>query len=218
MKLTLQTFLTVDGVMQSPGGPDEEPSGGFSYGGWLLPYDDQDMGRYVTEWFGQADAFLLGRRTYENFAVYWPMVTDPDNVVAGKLNTLPKHVVSSTLTAPDWANTAVVTGDLASAVKALKEQPGRELQVHGSGRLARSLHDLGLIDEYRLWFLPVVLGTGQRLFSDGAVPTGLELVDSKRTSTGTSVLSFRPTGVPSFGAYGVEEGTVVAQVDRGSSA
>jgi dihydrofolate reductase len=127
--------------------------------------------------------------------------------VATKLNTLPKYVASSTLTAPEWAHTTVLAGDLATAVTELKQQPGRELQVHGSGRLARSLHDLGLVDEYRLWVFPVVLGRGQRLFGDGAAPAGLTLVDSQTTSAGVSVQILHPTGPPKLGEIAIEGGT-----------
>jgi dihydrofolate reductase len=205
MRLTLTTFLTIDGVMQSPGGPTEDGADGFELGGWLVPFADIDMGTYVTDWFSKADAFLLGRRTYEIMHSHWPRVTDPDDIVATKLNRLPKHVVSRTLRAPVWANTHVLDGDLRSAVENLKAAPGRELQVHGSRELARSLHDLGLIDEYRLWIFPVVLGTGHRLFGDGSIPTTFELIDSKTTSAGVSVQSFVPTGKPTLGAVAVED-------------
>jgi dihydrofolate reductase len=205
MKLTLTTFLTIDGIMQSPGGPTEDGTDGFDLGGWLVPFADVDMGTYVTEWFAAAEAFLLGRKTYEIMHSHWPRVTDPSDVVATKLNDLPKHVVSRTLRRPSWANTHVIDGDLESAVENLKAAPGRELQVHGSRELARSLHDLGLVDEYRLWIFPVVLGKGHRLFEDGSMPTAFELIDTKTTSTGVSVHSFVPTGKPTFGAVSVED-------------
>jgi dihydrofolate reductase len=205
MKLTLTTFLTIDGVMQAPGGPTEDGTDGFDLGGWLVPFADMDMGTYVTESFEQADAFLLGRKTYEIMHSHWPNVTDHNDVVATKLNTLPKYVVSRALRSPSWANTHVLDGDLKSAVEKLKGAPGRELQMHGSGELARSLHDLGLIDEYRLWIFPVVLGTGHRLFGDGSIPTTFELIDVKTTSTGVCVHTFLPTGEPVFGAVTTED-------------
>jgi dihydrofolate reductase len=192
MKLTLTAFLTIDGVMQSPGEPSADGADAFELGGWLVPFADVDMGSYVTEWFRAADAFLLGRKTYEVMHSHWPHVADPDDVVATKLNNLPKHVASRTLRRPSWTNTHVIDGDLRSAVEQLKTAPGRELQVHGSCELARSLHDLGLVDEYRLWLFPVVVGKGQRLFEDGSTPTAFELIDTRTTSTGVSVHSFVP--------------------------
>jgi len=209
MELTLTTFLSIDAVMQSPGAPTEDPSNGFTLGGWLVPFADQDMGTFVSQWFSHADAFLFGRRTYEIMAGFWPGVTDPGDVVAARLNNKPKHVVTKTPMTTDWAPSTVIDGDLRTAVEQLKALPGDELQVHGSGRLARALHDLGLIDEYRLWTFPVVLGKGQRLFSDGALPTSLELTSSRTTSTGVTINTFRPTGPLRQGAFAVEAGAEV---------
>jgi dihydrofolate reductase len=199
MDLTLTTFLSLDGVMQSPGGPEEDPSGGFAQGGWLVPYADQDMGRFVSEWFGKAEAFLLGRRTYDIFMSYWPNQTDPNDPVASRLNLLPKYVISTTLEKPDWQNTTVISDNVVEAIAKLKERPGGELQVHGSGTLARTLIDNGLVDEYRLWVYPVVLGEGRRLFGDGVTPTALSLVETRTTGTGVAVHVYRPAGKPSYG-------------------
>ncbi|MFV0127022.1 dihydrofolate reductase family protein [Streptomyces sp. HMX112] len=200
-QLTLTTFLTLDGVTQAPGGPDEDRSGGFEYGGWLVPFADEDMGRFMDEVFDRADAFLLGRRTYEIFAGYWPQVTDGDDPVASRLNALPKHVVSTTLERADWHNSTVLHGDLVQEVNRLKQGPGREIQVHGSARLAQSLIRHGLVDAYNLLVFPVLLGKGRRLFPDGGLPTACELTGHRTTSTGVTIQTYRPTGPARFGTF-----------------
>jgi dihydrofolate reductase len=208
MKLTVHTFITLDGVMQGPGGVEEDPSNGFDRGGWLVPYVDDDFGRIVDGWFREADEFLLGRTTYQLMQSVWPEITDPDNPVAGKLNNLPKHVVSTTLTDPTWQHSTVIADDVVAAVTALKGRPGRELQVHGSWQLARTLHDAGLVDEYRLLVFPVVVGTGKRLFGEGAAASGFTLVDSAVTSTGVTHQVLRPTPFKTGGIV-VEDGREV---------
>jgi dihydrofolate reductase len=192
MRLTVNTFLTIDGVMQGPGGVQEDTSGGFDRGGWLVPFSDQDMGEIVGGWFGQADAILLGRNTFQMMKTYWSQVTDPDNIVSAKLNGQPKYVVSATLADPDWGNTTVLSGDIVKEVSQLKDQPGGELQVHGSAMLARSLHEAGLVDEFRLLVFPVYVGKGKRLFSEGAAPSGFTLADSRTTSTGAVYSALTP--------------------------
>lgn len=199
MKLTLTTFLSVDGVMQGPGGPTEDRSGGFDRGGWLVPHFDEDTGQFMVEVFDNVDAFLLGRRTYDIFAASWPKVTDPDDPIASRLNTLPKYVASKTLDSPTWHNTTIITGDLPAEVARLKEMPGRELQVHGSGTLARTLIENDLVDEFRLLTFPVIVGAGRRLFADEGVATGLRLIDSRTTGSGTVIQVYQPTGRPEFG-------------------
>lgn len=192
MRLTVNTFLTIDGVMQGPGGVQEDTSGGFDRGGWLVPFSDPDMGEIVGGWFGQADAILLGRNTFQMMKTYWSQVTDPDNIVSAKLNGQPKYVVSATLADPDWGNTTVLSGDIVKEVSQLKDQPGGELQVHGSAMLARSLHEAGLVDEFRLLVFPVYVGKGKRLFSEGAASSGFTLVDSRTTSTGAVYSALTP--------------------------
>ncbi|MEU4799642.1 dihydrofolate reductase family protein [Streptomyces sp. NPDC023327] len=202
MKLTFTQFLTLDGVFQAPGGPDEDRSGGFEHGGWSVPYGDEDFGAFVEEVFAQADGFLLGRGTYDIFAGYWPAVTDPGNVVATKLNTLPKYVASTTLTGADWPHTRIIgRDDLAKDVTALKEQPGRELQMHGSGDLARSLLAHDLIDTLHLLTFPVVLGTGKRLFTEGFPPAAFRLTRSRTTSKGVVISTYERAGRPEYGSY-----------------
>jgi dihydrofolate reductase len=205
MKLTVHTFVTLDGVMQGPGGAEEDRTGGFEQGGWLMPFGDEDFGRIVSGWFKNADALLLGRTTYGLFESFWPQVTDPEDPVATAINTLPKHVVSTTLTDPTWANTTVI-GDAVAGVKELKAESGRELQVHGSCGLVHTLHDAGLVDEYRLLVAPVVLGQGKKLFADGSAPTGFELVETERTGAGCTYLVLRPSGDVRVGEAAVEDG------------
>ena len=200
-KLTSTVFVSLDGVYQAPGGPEEDPAGGFTQGGWSVPYDDDDFGRFVVENFGRVGAFLLGRRTYDIFAGYWPKVTDPGNPVAAKLNGLPKYVPSTTLTDPSWAGTTVLTGDLAKEVAVLKERTEGEVQVHGSGALVRSLVDLGLLDTLHLMTFPVVLGAGRRLFPEGTSPTAFRHVAGSVTSTGVVIASYELTGRPAYGSF-----------------
>jgi dihydrofolate reductase len=205
MRLTLHTFLTLDGVLQAPGGPDEDRDGGFEHGGWSFPYGDEDFGVAITGWFAHADAFLLGRKTYEIFAGHWPKVTDADDPIASKLNALPKYVASATLTSVDWQNSSLISGDAAAEVARLKQQPGDELQVHGSGDLAHTLIEHDLIDEYRLVIFPLHLGSGKKLFTDGAKAAGLRLLSSSTTSTGAVIASYEPAGPVKYGSYALDE-------------
>jgi dihydrofolate reductase len=192
-KLTIATFLSLDGVMQAPGGPAEDPSGGFNQGGWVVPLFDEQLGANIADIYSKVSAFLLGRTTYDIFAAHWPHVTDPSDLVAAKLNSLPKFVASHTRTGFDWSGTSLVT-DVVSEVKALKIHFTGEVQVHGSCGLAQTLIQHDLIDEYHLMTFPVVLGSGRRLFGPGSVPINLQLVSSKVTSTGVHMAVYRRAG------------------------
>jgi dihydrofolate reductase len=205
MELSVNTFLSLDGVMQGPGGPSEDPSGGFDRGGWMVPFTDEDFGPIVGDWFARTGSVLLGRSTFQMMRDYWTTVTDPGNPAAVVLNTYPKYLVSRTITEPDWGDTTVISGDVVEEVRRLKEHPGRELQVHGSWRLARTLHDAGLVDVYRLLIFPVVLGTGKRLFPEGSLPTAFDVTETHSTSAGATALTLRPRPI-SFGTFLVEDG------------
>ncbi|MFI2433009.1 dihydrofolate reductase family protein [Streptomyces sp. NPDC018693] len=200
-KLVSTIFVSLDGVYQAPGGPQEDTRDGFEQGGWSVPYGDDDFGRFVTDVFDRVDAFLLGRRTYDIFAAYWPKVTAPDDPVASRLNTLPKYVASTTLTDPSWTATTVLGDDLAQEVTALKERTDGELQVHGSGALLRSLFDLDLVDTLHLLTFPVVLGAGRRLFTEGTLPTAFRHTGGRITAAGVSIQSYDRVGRPEYGSY-----------------
>jgi len=199
MQLTSTLFLSVDGVYQGPGGPSEDTSGGFDRGGWVVPLFDETTGQFMNSVFENVDAFLLGRRTYDIFAASWPKATDPNDPVATKLNTLPKYVASKTLKDPEWANTTVLEGDLATAVRELKQRDGRELQVHGSGQLVRFLLERDLVDRLNLLVFPVIVGAGRRLFPESGTATGLGLDESRTTPSGVTISIYRPIGRPEFG-------------------
>ncbi|MCT2593153.1 dihydrofolate reductase family protein [Streptomyces sp. N2-109] len=202
MRLVLQEFLSLDGVSQGPGAPDEDTSDGFTQGGWFVPHVDEEFERQAGTWLGTADALLFGRRTYVNFARDWPTMTE--HPFAGILNGLPKYVASHSLAKADWDPTTILSGDVPAQVAELKRQPGRELQIHGSARLAQSLLAAGLIDELRLAIAPVVVGRGRRLFPDGGAPAGLRLVRNGTTSGGLAMHVYESTGLPQYGTYGAE--------------
>jgi dihydrofolate reductase len=197
MKLTTTTFVTVDGVMQGLGGPDEDRRGGFERGGWAIPFFDDEAATFVYQALGAA-AFLFGRRTYEIFAPYWGATADPSHSIAADLNTRPKYVASTTLTDPQWANTTVLSGDVAAAVGELKAKRGGELQVHGSGVLIRWLLDNQLVDEITLFVCPLIVGQGTRLFPDTGPDVALDLVESRSTPKGLTIQVYRPTGRPQY--------------------
>jgi dihydrofolate reductase len=202
MKLILMEFVSLDGVSQGPGGPDEDRSGGFTRGGWFVPFVDAAFMQTVTKWIDTADAFLFGRQTYQNFAGHWPNVTDRGDVVAAKLNGVPKYVVSKSLREANWKPTTILSRNIPAQVAQLKQQPGREIQIHGSARLAHSLLREGLVDEVRLAVAPVVVGQGRKLFPDGGPALGLQPIGLDKTPTGLAVHIYKPAGAPSFGTYG----------------
>ena len=198
--LIVQTFLTLDGVMQAPGGPGEDEDGGFAYGGWSVNYWDDQMGQVMDEATGRPFAMVLGRRTYDIMAAYWP--TAPEEEGAKVFNDATKYVASRSR--PDleaWSNSVLLEGDAAGALAARKREDGPELQVHGSANLIQTLLRHNLVDEFRLWVFPLVIGSGKRLFADGTVPAGLRLADSKVSSTGVVMGTWQPAGEIATGSF-----------------
>ena len=198
MKLTTTTQVSIDGVMQGPGGRNENRTGGFERGGWAQPLFDNEGVAFVQDVFRRADAFLFGRRTYEIFAGYWGAFDDPTDPIRHALNTKPKYLASNSLTEPRWANTTVLSGDVATAIREVKAKPAGELQVHGSGALTRWLLDNDLVDEMNLFIFPVVVGQGTRLFPHAGRDRALELVGSRATPSGITIQVYRPTGRPQY--------------------
>jgi len=208
-KLAVITYLSLDGVMQAPGGPAEDPTGGFTHGGWSANYFDDEMMGQVAE----ADPYelLLGRGTYEIFAAHWPYDEGP---IADRLNGTRKHVASRTLQEPlEWNNSTLIKGDVAEYVAKLKRQDGPEIQVHGSPGLIQTLLQHDLIDEFRVWIFPLVLGTGKRLFGDGTIPVALKLVDSKVSKTGVTINTYERAGDIDVGSFEFDEPTE-AEIER----
>ena len=226
-KLVVSTFITLDGVMQAPGGPEEDPTGGFTHGGWSVNYWDDAMGRRMDEYMARPFDLLLGRRTYEIFAAHWPHVTDdapageggPEALgetagsAAGPLNSATKYVASRTLQRVDWVNSRLIEGDVASAVAQLKREDGPEIQVHGSANLIQTLLQNDLIDEFRLMVFPLVLGTGKRLFANGTMPEGLKLRDSTTSTTGVLIATYERAGAIDYGSFALVEPTA-AEIER----
>jgi dihydrofolate reductase len=212
-KLVAGTFLTLDGVMQAPGGPDEDREGGFKHGGWLVPYFDARLVDIMTEWTKHAGAFLLGRKTYEIFAGSWPKSTDPADEIATTLNNRPKFVASRTLTKVDWNNSSLLEGDVAREVEKLKAQEGGEIQVHGSGELLQTLLKHDLVDTMRIWWFPVAIGTGKRLFGEGTIPRSFRLLDTQHTSTGAVLHVYERAGGLEYGEVEVGRDAVIFDSD-----
>ena len=204
-KLRVNTFLTLDGVMQAPGGPEEDTSGGFKHGGWSVNYWDDRMGQMMGEFMGRPYDLVLGRKTYEIFAAHWPNVKD--DPAANSLNNAKKYVASRTLDTVEWQNSTLIKGDVGDQVAALKDQAGPEIQVHGSGNLVQTLMKHDLIDEFQLFVFPILLGSGKRLFADGTAPAGLKLVDSQTSSTGVVIAKYERAGEVQYGSFALEEPT-----------
>ena len=197
-ELIVSTFVTLDGVMQAPGGPEEDPESGFEHGGWSAGYWDDQIAAAMGESMSKPFDLVLGRKTYEIFAAFWP---DSDDPGAEVLNSATKHVASTTLKKLEWQNSKLIEGDVPAGIRALKEQDGPELQVHGSANLIQTLLENGLVDEFQLKIYPVVLGTGKRLFDGGAVPAGLELVNTNGTPSGVIVATYRSGAEIKYGSF-----------------
>jgi dihydrofolate reductase len=198
-KLIVSTFLTLDGVMQAPGGPGEDDEGAFKYGGWSVNYWDDLMGQEMGEATSKPFAMVLGRKTYDIMAAHWPHASEEEG--GPIFNQATKYVASRSRPTLEWSNSFLIEGDAADGLAALKQEDGPELQVHGSSNLIQSLLRHNLVDEYRLWVFPVVIGSGKRLFSDGAIPAGLRLVDSKVSTTGVVIGTYEPAGEIAIGSF-----------------
>jgi len=200
--LIVQTFLTLDGVMQAPGGPEEDDSGGFTYGGWSVNYWDEQMGEVMGEATSKPFAMVLGRRTYDLMAAHWPHASEEEG--APVFNEATKYVVSRSQPTLEWSNSVLIEGDAAEGLAALKANDGPELQVHGSGNLIQTLLRSDLVDEFRLWVFPLVIGSGKRLFGEGTIPAGLELVDSQTSTTGVVMGTYRSAGEIVTGSFALD--------------
>jgi dihydrofolate reductase len=203
-KLVAVTQMTLDGVMQAPGGPEEDPTGDFEVGGWSVGYFDDVLGQQVGEAMSKPFDLVLGRKTYEIFAAHWPFDEGP---IADAMNAATKHVASRTLDSVDWAGSKLIEGDVPTAIRSLKEADGPELRVVGSSDLLQTLLANGLVDEFQMWIFPVVAGSGKRLFGSGAVPAGLRLVSSSTSTSGVIVATYEPEGEIRKGSFAFEEPT-----------
>jgi dihydrofolate reductase len=204
-KLMVTTFVSLDGVMQAPGGGDEDHDGGFEHGGWAVPHFDQQMIQLMTTLTSRAGALLIGRKTYDIFAATWPLAEASDPIGA-KMNSMPKYVASRTLDTVSWQNSTLLTGDVTEAVSNLKQGDGGEIQVHGSGELIQTLVEHDLVDEFHLLVFPVLIGSGKRLFANGTIPSRLKLVDTATSSTGVLISTYARDGKVEYGAMGPETG------------
>ena len=212
-RLIVATFTSLDGVMQAPGGPQEDPTGGFTFGGWTAPHFDAELGGAMGEIFGRPFDLLLGRKTYEIFAAHWPYVTDPNNPIAPTFNRITKYVASRSKPKLAWQNSQWLGEDVVAAVKRLKTEDGPDLLVQGSGDFIQTLWKNALVDEFSALTFPVVLGRGKRLFGSGATPSGLRLVKSQSFPTGVIVANYRPDGAVKTGDFQLAEPTA-AELER----
>jgi dihydrofolate reductase len=203
-KLIVLTFISLDGVMQAPGGPEEDPTGGFKYGGWVAGYFDDFLGKVMVGQMSKPFDLLLGRRTYEIFAAHWPYVQTSGDPIATGINNAKKYVASKTLTKLDWSNSGLIRGDVAKELKKLKEQDGPEIQVHGSGNLIQTLLKHDLVDEFWLKIFPITLGWGKRLFAEGTIPAGFKLLESETAPSGVIIASYARSGEVKTGSFALE--------------
>jgi len=201
-QLIVQTFLTLDGVMQAPGGPEEDDSGGFSHGGWSVNYWNEQMGEIMDEATSNPFAMVLGRKTYDIMAAHWPHA--PEESGAKVFNDATKYVASRSRPNLEWGNSVLIEGDAADGIAALKQEDGPELQVHGSGNLSQTLLRHNFVDQFRLWVFPLVVGAGKRLFAEGTIPSGLRLLDSKVSTTGVVMGTYEPTGDIVTGSFALD--------------
>jgi dihydrofolate reductase len=213
-KLIVLSFITLDGVMQAPGGPEEDPTGGFEHGGWVAGYFDDFLGEVMVRQMSNPFDLLLGRKTYEIFAAHWPYVKTEDDPIAAAINNAKKYVASRTLSVLDWANSELITGDVAAAVKQLKEQDGPEIQVHGSGALIQTLLKNDLVDELWLKLFPVTLGRGKRLFAEGTVSAGFKLLENRTSPSGVVVATYERAGEVRTGSFALAEPTAAELARR----
>ncbi|HSD64425.1 MAG TPA: dihydrofolate reductase family protein [Ignavibacteriaceae bacterium] len=204
-KLCVNSFVTLDGVMQAPGGPDEDPSGGFQHGGWSVNYWDNLMGQIMGDFMSKPFELLLGRKTYEIFAAHWPY--SKEEPAAGILNSVKKYVVSKKLNSVDWNNSSLVKGDVVKEIKKLKTQDGPDMQVHGSSNLIQTLLKNNLVDEIQVWTFPVTVGKGKRLFGDGTIPADFKLLESRISETGVIISTYKPGGMLKTGSFALENPT-----------
>jgi len=206
-RLVVLSFITLDGVMQAPGGPEEDPTGGFKYGGWVAGYFDDFLGKAMAEQVSKPFDLLLGRKTYEIFSAHWPYVKADEDPFAARINNAGKYVASKTLKKLEWRNSELIKGDVAKEVKKVKEQDGPEIQVHGSGNLIQTLLKNDLVDEFRLKTFPITLGLGKRLFAEGTIPVGFTLLESQVSPSGVIVASYARAGEVKTGSFALEPPT-----------